>query len=104
MRELSVFDIIGPIMIGPSSSHTAGALKIARIARMLAKTRIVSVCFQLYGSFAKTYRGHGTDRALVGGILGFATDDYRIRDSFELAKREGMLSPTARDTAQPPRL
>ena len=70
MRELSVFDIIGPIMIGPSSSHTAGALKIARIARMLAKTKIVSVCFQLYGSFAKTYRGHGTDRALVGGILG----------------------------------
>ena len=88
MRELSVFDIIGPIMIGPSSSHTAGALKIARIARMLAKTKIVSVCFQLYGSFAKTYRGHGTDRALVGGILGFETDDYRIRDSFELAKKE----------------
>lgn len=90
MRELSVFDIIGPIMIGPSSSHTAGALKIARIARMLAKTKIVSVCFQLYGSFAKTYRGHGTDRALVGGILGFETDDYRIRDSFELAKKEDM--------------
>ena len=90
MRELSVFDIIGPIMIGPSSSHTAGALKIARIARMLAKTKIVSVCFQLYGSFAKTYRGHGTDRALVGGVLGFATDDYRIRDSFELAQKDGM--------------
>ncbi len=90
MRELSVFDIIGPIMIGPSSSHTAGALKIARIARMLAKTKIVSVRFQLYGSFAKTYRGHGTDRALVGGILGFATDDYRIRDSFEWAKKAGV--------------
>ena len=90
MRELSVFDIIGPIMIGPSSSHTAGALKIARIAKMLAKTKIVSVRFQLYGSFAKTYRGHGTDRALVGGILGYATDDYRIRDSFDWAKKAGI--------------
>ncbi len=90
MREISVFDIIGPIMIGPSSSHTAGALKIARVARMLAKTKIVSAHFHLYGSFAKTYRGHGTDRALVGGILGFDTDDYRIRDSFDLAKEAGM--------------
>ncbi len=90
MRELSVFDIIGPIMIGPSSSHTAGALKIARIAKMLAKTKIVSVRFQLYGSFAKTYRGHGTDRALVGGILGYATDDYRIRDSFDWARKAGI--------------
>lgn len=90
MRELSVFDIIGPIMIGPSSSHTAGALKIARVARMLAKSEIVSAHFQLYGSFAKTYKGHGTDRALVGGILGFETDDYRIRDSFELAKAAGI--------------
>lgn len=90
MRELSVFDIIGPIMIGPSSSHTAGALKIARVARMLAKTKIISAHFQLYGSFAKTYKGHGTDRALVGGILGFETDDYRIRDSFQLAKEAGV--------------
>ncbi|MBQ8497616.1 MAG: L-serine ammonia-lyase, iron-sulfur-dependent subunit beta [Clostridia bacterium] len=90
MRELSVFDIIGPIMIGPSSSHTAGALKIARVARMLAKTKIVSAHFQLYGSFATTYKGHGTDRALVGGILGFETDDYRIRESFQLAKEAGI--------------
>mgnify|MGYP003306049238 CR=1 FL=1 len=90
MRELSVFDIIGPIMIGPSSSHTAGALKIARIARMLAKTRITAVRFQLYGSFATTYKGHGTDRALVGGILGYATDDYRIRDSFDWADKAGI--------------
>lgn len=90
MRELSVFDIIGPIMIGPSSSHTAGALKIARVARMLAKTKIVSAHFQLYGSFATTYKGHGTDRALVGGILGFETDDYRIRDSFRLAQEAGI--------------
>lgn len=90
MSELSVFDIIGPIMIGPSSSHTAGALKIARVARMLAKGKIVSVNFHLYGSFAKTYKGHGTDRALVGGILGFETDDYRIRDSFRLAAQAGI--------------
>ena len=90
MRELSVFDIIGPIMIGPSSSHTAGALKISRVARMLAKSKIASVNFQLYGSFAKTYKGHGTDRALVGGILGFETDDYRIRDSFRLAEEAGI--------------
>jgi iron-sulfur-dependent L-serine dehydratase beta subunit len=90
MRELSVFDIIGPIMIGPSSSHTAGALKIARIARKLAKSRITSVRFQLYGSFATTYKGHGSDRAFVGGILGFETDDYRIRDSFDWAQKSGI--------------
>ena len=90
MSELSVFDIIGPIMIGPSSSHTAGALKIARVARMLAKGKITSVNFHLNGSFAQTYKGHGTDRALVGGILGFETDDYRIRDSFQLAADAGI--------------
>lgn len=77
-------------MIGPSSSHTAGALKIARVARALAETKIVRAEFRLYGSFAKTYQGHGTDRALLGGILGFDTGDYRIRDSFELARAEGL--------------
>ena len=90
MREISVFDIIGPIMIGPSSSHTAGALKIAHVAWLMAKSKIVDVHFKLFGSFAKTYRGHGTDRALVGGMLGFATDDYRIRDSFAIAEEVGM--------------
>lgn len=90
MREISVFDIIGPIMIGPSSSHTAGALKIARVARALTETKIVRAEFRLYGSFAKTYKGHGTDRALLGGILGFDTGDYRIRDSFELAREQGL--------------
>ena len=79
MRSISVFDIIGPIMIGPSSSHTAGALKIARVAGLLAKKKIAKVHFALYGSFAKTHRGHGTDRALVAGILGLDTSDYRIR-------------------------
>ncbi len=90
MKDLSVFDIIGPIMIGPSSSHTAGALKIARVARMLAATKIVKVHFKLFGSFALTYRGHGTDRALLAGILGFDTGDYRVRDSFELATEAGI--------------
>lgn len=90
MKELSVFDIIGPIMIGPSSSHTAGALKIARVAKMLAATKIVKVHFKLFGSFARTYHGHGTDRALLAGILGFDTGDYRVRDSFELAAEAGI--------------
>ncbi len=90
MREISVFDIIGPIMIGPSSSHTAGALKIAHVAWLMTKTKIVRVHFKLFGSFAKTYRGHGTDRALVGGMLGYETDDYRIRDSFAMAQEAGM--------------
>lgn len=71
MPNLSVFDIVGPIMIGPSSSHTAGANRIANIARNIAGVGFNKVDFYLHGSFAATYRGHGTDRALVGGILGF---------------------------------
>ena len=70
MREISVFDVIGPNMIGPSSSHTAGALRIALMAKKMTKAPIKKVRFILYGSFAQTYRGHGTDRALLGGILG----------------------------------
>ena len=90
MNDISMFDIIGPNMIGPSSSHTAGALRIAHLAGKLAPGRILSVTFTLYGSFAWTYRGHGTDRALVGGILGFLPDDERIRDSFQYAKAAGL--------------
>ena len=90
MREISVFDIIGPIMIGPSSSHTAGALRIAQTARKIAGGNVKAVTFRLYGSFAKTYSGHGTDRALVAGMLGFDTGDYRIRDSFKLAREAGL--------------
>lgn len=85
MKELSVFDIIGPNMIGPSSSHTAGALKIAKVAHQLAPKRIEKVTFVLYGSFAKTYRGHGTDRALVAGLLGMSEEDERIKDAFTYA-------------------
>lgn len=82
---ISIFDVIGPNMIGPSSSHTAGALRIALLAKQIAKDEIESVEFVLFGSFAKTYKGHGTDRALVGGILGFNTDDHRIKNSFDHA-------------------
>lgn len=86
MNFLSIFDVIGPNMIGPSSSHTAGAVSIALMARKMFPEPIQKVTFTLYGSFAKTYRGHGTDRALLGGILGFATYDERIRDAFAYAK------------------
>jgi len=86
----SFFDVIGPNMIGPSSSHTAGAASIALMAKQLFHEQIVQVDFTLYGSFANTYRGHGTDRALLGGILGFTTDDIRIRDAFTHAQNSGL--------------
>ena len=89
MNEIGTVDILGPNMIGPSSSHTAGALRIAFVAGRMVE-RAVSVKFVLYGSFARTYHGHGTDRALVGGILGYHPDDERIRDSFEHAKEAGL--------------
>ena len=89
MSFISVFDVLGPNMIGPSSSHTAGALRIAFVAGRMVE-RAVSVKFVLYGSFARTYHGHGTDRALVAGLLGMRPDDLRIPQSFELAKEEGL--------------
>ena len=75
MSFISVFDVLGPNMVGPSSSHTAGAAAIANVAHKLLAPPLKKVEFTLYGSFARTYHGHGTDRALLGGILGFATDD-----------------------------
>lgn len=90
MNFLSIFDVIGPNMIGPSSSHTAGAVSIGLLARKMFPESVKKVTFTLYGSFAKTYHGHGTDRALLGGILGFATDDERIRDAFSLATEMGV--------------
>ena len=90
MSSISVFDVLGPNMVGPSSSHTAGAAVIAYIAQKMINGPLVKVEFTLYGSFAKTYRGHGTDRALVGGIMGFATDDTRIRKSFQIAREQGL--------------
>ena len=83
--SLSVFDIIGPNMVGPSSSHTAGALKIASLARRLIGGDLIKVKFTLYGSFAKTYKGHGTDKALLGGVLGFDTENPKIRESYLIA-------------------
>lgn len=90
MEFISVFDVIGPNMIGPSSSHTAGAVRIGLLAGKMMHHKIVKAEFVLYQSFAETYRGHGTDRALVGGILGFKTDNPLIRDSLEIAKQEGL--------------
>lgn len=90
MKPLSIRDSIGPIMVGPSSSHTAGALRIAAMVRNLLEDEPVDVTFTLYGSFAHTYRGHGADRALVAGILGLRTDDLRVRDSFALAREAGL--------------
>lgn len=90
MKPLRIRDIIGPIMVGPSSSHTAGALRIAFMAQRLFQKQPERVELLLYGSFAHTYRGHGTDRALVGGILGFDTDDLRIRESLEIAREAGI--------------
>lgn len=85
-----VFDIIGPVMIGPSSSHTAGAVRLGKIAGKILGERAVAARIWLHGSFAKTYRGHGTDRALLAGILGFATDDARIREALEIAAARGV--------------
>lgn len=90
METLGIRDIIGPIMIGPSSSHTAGALRIAYMARRLSLAEPKKVDFFLLGSFAHTLTGHGTDKALVAGMLGLETDDLRIRDSFALAKDAGL--------------
>ena len=90
MSFISVFDVLGPNMIGPSSSHTAGAARIAYLAQKMINGPLVRVDFTLYGSFARTYRGHGTDRALLGGIMGFDTDDMRIRDSFQIAEEKGI--------------
>lgn len=90
MALISVFDVLGPNMIGPSSSHTAGAASLAFLAQKMINGPLKKVEFTLYGSFARTYRGHGTDRALLGGIMGFSTDDKRIPDSFAIAKERGL--------------
>ncbi|MFE4812353.1 L-serine ammonia-lyase, iron-sulfur-dependent subunit beta [Peribacillus simplex] len=99
MKYRSAFDIIGPVMIGPSSSHTAGAARIGRVARTLFGKQPKKAIISLYGSFAKTYRGHGTDVAVVGGILDFDTDDERIPASLTIAEEAGMdVSFTIEDT------
>lgn len=87
---MNCFDIIGPVMIGPSSSHTAGACRIGKVAYSLLGGVAARAEIVFHGSFAKTYRGHGTDKAIVAGILGMDTDDERLRDSFVHAKAAGM--------------
>ena len=87
---LDIFEILGPIMVGPSSSHTAGAVRIGRMARTLLREPPVKADIGLYGSFAETGRGHGTDRALVAGLLGMKPDDLRIPESFSVAKEQGL--------------
>jgi L-serine dehydratase len=86
----SLFDIVGPVMVGPSSSHTAGAVRLANLAALIADQPIREVKFVLYNSFAQTYQGHGTDRGLIAGILGYGVNDERIRDAFRLAEAQGL--------------
>ncbi|KUK16339.1 MAG: L-serine dehydratase, iron-sulfur-dependent, beta subunit [Petrotoga mobilis] len=90
MKSFGIFDVIGPIIIGPSSSHTAGAVRIALVARRIAGIGYNHVNFFLHGSFAATYKGHGTDKALIGGILGFEPSDERIKNSILHAKEAGI--------------
>lgn len=87
---MNVFDIIGPVMIGPSSSHTLGAARAGLVARRLLGEEVARADVLLFGSFAQTYAGHGTDRAIVGGLLGFPPDDTRLRDSFRYARKACM--------------
>lgn len=87
---MNLFDILGPVMVGPSSSHTAGAVRIGYIASRLLKDEPVCADIILHGSFATTGVGHGTDKALIAGLLGMEPDDIRIPQSFELAKKRGL--------------
>lgn len=86
----SIFDMIGPVMIGPSSSHTAGVVKIGNVARQILGRTPEKADIIFYNSFARTYEGHGSDRAILAGLLGYPPDDIRIRDSFTHAEKEGL--------------
>ncbi|RJG24916.1 L-serine ammonia-lyase, iron-sulfur-dependent subunit beta [Paenibacillus thiaminolyticus] len=101
MKYRSVFDIIGPIMVGPSSSHTAGAAKIGRLARSIFGRQPKKVHIFLYGSFAETYKGHATDVALVAGLLDFDTNDARLPQSLQLAEEAGMKVEITAEDAVP---
>jgi L-serine dehydratase len=87
---VSILDIIGPVMVGPSSSHTAGACRLGLLARGLVGGTPDTALLELHGSFARTGEGHGTDKALVAGLLGFRPDDGRIRTALEIAEAEGV--------------
>lgn len=90
MANIGVFDVLGPIMIGPSSSHTAGAARLGKIAKTIVNKPIKEVTFLLHGSFKETYKGHGTDRALVAGILGMIPEDSRLKEAISIAESEGI--------------
>lgn len=87
---MNIFEILGPVMVGPSSSHTAGAVRIGYVCRKLIGEKIVTADIELYGSFLLTGKGHGTPQAIVAGLLGMTPDDARIPDSFEIAKAQGL--------------
>ena len=87
---VSLLDIIGPVMVGPSSSHTAGACRIGLLARCLVGGTPERARIELHGSFARTGEGHGTDKAIVGGLLGFRPDDERLRTALQIAEQEGL--------------
>ncbi|MBX2898733.1 MAG: L-serine ammonia-lyase, iron-sulfur-dependent subunit beta [Cyclobacteriaceae bacterium] len=89
-EKSSVFDMIGPVMIGPSSSHTAGVVRIARAAIKILGDVPDKAEITFYNSFARTYEGHGSDRAIIAGLMDFKTDDKRIRDSLEIANQQGL--------------
>lgn len=90
MKFKSVFDIIGPVMVGPSSSHTAGAIKIGQVARRIFGKQPEVAEIHFYGSFAKTYKGHATDVAVVGGLLNLATDDANVKNAPAIAAKKGI--------------
>ncbi len=90
MKYKSVFDIIGPVMIGPSSSHTAGAVQLGRMARKMFGEEPEKIRIQFFGSFAETYRGHATDVAVISGILDYDTNDERIPRAIEIAENAGI--------------
>lgn len=87
---MNIFEILGPVMVGPSSSHTAGAVRIGYVCRKLMGEKIVTADIGLYGSFLLTGKGHGTPQAIVAGLLGMTPDDARIPNSFEIAKAQGL--------------
>ena len=98
---MHIFDIIGPVMIGPSSSHTAGVVRIGNIVHRMLGGSPSRIAVHFYGSFAKTYAGHGSDKAIIGGLLGYTTEDARIRDSLRIA-RDGGIPFAFEATAQSP--
>jgi len=89
-EKSSIFDMIGPVMIGPSSSHTAGVVRIARAAIKILGSIPDKAEITFYNSFARTYEGHGSDRAIIAGLMDFTTDDKRIRESLEIAAQKGL--------------